>query len=123
MLGKIGHSIIDGTDPDKWNLGYDFFVMADGFIINYAKLLFVGIGGAICVAIGIAVISAVGYGIWLLHRFVTKKKVLRVYTELEHGFNQTRYEYEPSGLVVLYDSIKNKYCPSMDWTFLKTKNK
>ena len=78
---------------------------------------------AIVIAIGLGVVAAIGYCIWWLHRFATKKRVLRKYTQLDHGFDDERYEYEPSGLVKTYDAIKNKYCPSIDWTFLKTKNK
>tara|TARA_R110000744_G_scaffold190355_1_gene309486 strand:+ start:1038 stop:1616 length:579 start_codon:yes stop_codon:yes gene_type:complete len=107
-IGFMGHLITEKVF--KW----DFFVLSDGCIVNYIKLLLVSIPIIIALLMVIVMIWGI---IWCIKQAATKKA-----TRVD-DYGLLEETETDRGIVVLYKSIKNKYCPTIDWTYLTIKNK
>jgi hypothetical protein len=105
ILGMIVHNNTDGKDGSGgW--GWDLFHMSDPLIINYLKLLGCGvIFGAIIALIILIVIAIVGLIIMAFETLFPKNSV----------------SDSKSATINAIKAVKNKYCPTMDWSSIKKK--
>lgn len=91
-------------------LGWDWIRIADPIWVTYPKLLIAGILVFIGVILAFGIIIGVCYGIWYLGKLA--------YDKYQDGKPDSidSVESEPSLITTAYKSIKDKYCPIIDWS-------
>lgn len=105
MLGIFVYSYTDGRDGSGgW--GWDWFHVSDPIIISYLKLFGCGIIGVVFLAIAIILIVLFFY---LIHL---------IYTSL---WSSSKNGESKSVITRTVHAIKNKYCPSIDWSSIRKK--
>lgn len=115
IAGFGGSSITDGKDGSK-GLGWDWFHMADPFLINYFKLIGVGIIMLAIIGICLAIVIGIGYLIYLA--------VIAIRDYFTDSTWDSEDNYIPSEERMVnktIDAIKNKYCPKIDWGAIRSK--
>ncbi|MEK6829099.1 MAG: hypothetical protein AABY15_03150 [Nanoarchaeota archaeon] len=105
LLGVYAYGKTDGKDGTG-GLGWDWFHVSDPIIISYFKLIgcgiVVGIIGLIMIAIFITIIALIIMGVQSL--------------KSKSSSNEPK-----SAIVKTVKAIKNKYCPIIDWSFIRKK--
>lgn len=103
IFGTGIHSITDGRIGKPGGLGWDWFHVSDPILLSYLKLIGAGILGAIILAIVIAIVILIFYVIHL-------------------GFVKIKKPVTESAVSKTVHAIKNKYCPSLDWSQIRKNN-
>lgn len=107
LMGKISHDVVD----HGW--GWDIFRFSDPMLLSYLKLT---VGGLIMVAvlvIALLLISGIIYGCVKVFDIIKN-------SSRKHG-REPQYSNEPSAVSKVYGAIKDKYCPIIDWSEIKSK--
>lgn len=116
VFGALVHDVTDGKDGSG-GLGWDFFHNTDPFMLSYFKLIGAGIVGIIIISIILGIILGVVYLIYLL--IVSIKKLL---TESKGNVEDGNFvPSEERAIPRLIGAIKNKYCPTIDWSSIRSK--
>lgn len=103
-IGVLVYQYTDGKQGSG-GFGWDLFHISDSFIVNYLKLLGCGvIGGAIIAIMLLVFIGIIGL----------------IFLIFEKLFSKNNTESK-SATINAIKAIKNKYCPTIDWSSIKKK--
>lgn len=112
-----GAIIFTITDGDKSNLNWDIFHRSDPFLLSYFKLIGAGIIGVVIFAIGAGIVIGVAALFWM------------AVTAIRDAFIDGKYDSDDNFIPSeertinrVFDAIKNRYCPKIDWSVIKNKN-
>lgn len=96
--------------------GWDWFHWDDPFLFTYIKMLGAGVLGAIVLLIFIAVCILAIVGVYYVFKFIGKLFAgdIKVGGETIHADERL--------IPRIVDAVKNKYCPTMDWSAIKKKS-
>jgi hypothetical protein len=110
--------------------GYNFINISDNILIMYGKVLLLGLSLGLLVVIFFGLAVLIIGGVVELFNFI--KDTINDTTEPNHediyddnGNYVKTIEHEPKGFFFqikkLYKSLKDNYCPRIDWTDVKNK--
>jgi len=105
ILGGFVYRQTDGENgTGGW--GWDLFHQSDPLILTYLKLIGCGIVGAIIILILMGLLIAIIFGIAYLYGKIK---------------SSTEESVEDSGITKIVKAVKDKYCPTIDWSSIKSK--
>lgn len=113
FLGVVMFKFTDGND----GYGLDWFHASDPLILNYFKALLSGILMGVIVAVFLSILIGAGWCIWFL--FTSVRDMVVGSKRDDEG----RVIVKSNERVInkTIDAIKNKYCPKIDWSYIREK--
>jgi len=117
FFSYIAHNITDGKHGNG-GLGWDWFHTSDPLLLSYFKLIGAGILFGIVIAICLGIIIGICYLFYEL------------FVLIKDSFSGDRYvgdgKYitsEERAIPKAFHAIKNKYCPTIDWSDIRNMKK
>ena len=110
LIGFVGSAI--SINLIEKNLNWNWFLMSDPFLLNYIKVMGIGIiSGGIITLIIIRIVAGIIF---------IKDSITKYFKNLKHS-ETTDYKPKRNVLKEPYKSIKDKYCPLIDWSIIRNK--
>lgn len=118
IIGIIGFTA--SKDVIERILFWDWFQSSDPYLLNYIKVLGIGFLVAVSSLIVIGIVVAIGYWAWLLFEYLKDSFHRKIFANKEKmSGDYIEMDPKPSVIKQIYKSVKDEYCPLIDWSDIK----